>query len=147
MDAYGTCKTGSRAAAGRAFLAGTLALALALAALAALAVRPAAADTHAKPAATLTEKGKIEEIIRNYLHDNPEVVIEAIESWRAKQRAAEEEKAKQALVADRAQIFASAASAPRSAAAGSPPAARIRLPAKPSLSSSKANRMCSGLNC
>lgn len=81
-------------------------LAAAIAAVA-LVVLPAAAETPAKPAQTITEKGKIEQIIRDYLRDNPQVIIEAIETWRAQQRKAQENKAKLALTVERPQIYES----------------------------------------
>lgn len=50
-------------------------------------------------------KEQVETIVRDYLRENPEVVIEAIEAYRAKQQLAEEQMREQALAAKRDQIF------------------------------------------
>ncbi|MCP5368981.1 MAG: DsbA family protein [Hyphomicrobiales bacterium] len=68
---------------------GATALVLALT----LAPRPA-------PAGDMTEEQRqqVEEVVRDYLRRNPEVLVEAIRALQAKEEAAEQEKARQAIV-------------------------------------------------
>lgn len=58
----------------------------------------------AKDAAGLTEE-QVQNIVRDYLRENPEIVIEAIEAYRAKQQLAEQQHREQALASRRDQIF------------------------------------------
>ena len=51
------------------------------------------------------DKEAVERIVRDYLEQHPELVIQAIESWREKQRLAEEERAQQAIITERASLF------------------------------------------
>lgn len=81
-----------------------------------LAVAPATAEDSLSKAAGTADKAAIEQIIEDYLKEHPEVVVEAIEAWRTKQRLAEEERAKQALVSQRDRIYHS----PFSPTAGNP---------------------------
>lgn len=59
------------------------------------------------PAATTLPLGKqaIEKIVRDYIHDNPEIVIEAIELWRTKQRASASERTRSAVANNRTALF------------------------------------------
>ncbi len=71
-----------------------------------LATAPAMSDDTRSTAPT--DKAAVEQIIQDYIKKHPEVVVDAIEAWRAKQRLAEEERAKQALVSQRDRIYNSA---------------------------------------
>ncbi len=68
-----------------------------------LATAPAMSDD--TQATAPTDKAAVEQIIQDYIKKHPEVVVEAIETWRAKQRLAEEQRAKQALVSQRDRIY------------------------------------------
>lgn len=61
----------------------------------------------ADPAPTMTgpEKEAVESIVRDYIRAHPEIVIEAIEAWREQQRLAQEEKARQVIIAERERLF------------------------------------------
>ena len=72
--------------------------------LAFLGMGAAASAQSASDAAGLT-KEQVESIVRDYLRENPEVVIEAIDAYRAKQELAQEQQREQALAARRAEIF------------------------------------------
>jgi protein-disulfide isomerase len=78
----------------RALLAVLLALAAAPSPVLAQDTAPGALDQRA-----------IEEVVRRYLLENPEIIAEAIERLRAKQAAAQEAEAKQAVVARAEAIF------------------------------------------
>lgn len=71
---------------------------------AALGTATVANAQSATEAAGLT-KEQVQTIVRDYLRENPEVVIEAIEAFQAKQRLAEQEQRERALTAKRAEIF------------------------------------------
>lgn len=59
------------------------------------------------PATAVLPQGKqaIEKIVRDYIRDNPEIVIQAIELWRAKQRASASDRARAAVASSRAALF------------------------------------------
>ena len=86
-----------------------------IAVLLALAASPAPALAQA-PEPAAPEARAIEEIVRRYLLENPEIIAEAIERLRAKQAAAQEAEAKKAVVARAEAIFRN----PASPAAGDP---------------------------
>lgn len=65
----------------------------------------AAASAQSAPDAAGLTKEQVESIVRDYLRENPEVVIEAIDAYRAKQELAQEQQREQALAARRAEIF------------------------------------------
>lgn len=66
------------------------------------ALAPAQADQDA-PAAVTEEK--VQEIIRDYLLENPEIVIEAIRKYEELQKLAEEQARAEAMIAMRAEIY------------------------------------------
>ncbi len=78
-------------------LTGTLLVALFI--LSAPARAQSASDTP-----VLTEE-QVQQIVRDYILENPEVIIEAVQSYRAKQKLAEEQQRTAALVAKREEIF------------------------------------------
>ena len=59
----------------------------------------------AQEAAAPLSKGEIEQIVRDYLLKNPEIVIEAIEGYQAQQRLAEHQQRQQALADLRERIY------------------------------------------
>lgn len=65
---------------------------------------PGAQAQSASEAAGLTRE-QVETIVREYLRDNPEVVIKAIETYQEKQHLAEQQQRKEALSLRRAAIF------------------------------------------
>jgi protein-disulfide isomerase len=70
-------------------------------AVAACLAAPAAAQS---PAATLSRE-QIEQIVREYLLSNPEIIVEAIEGLEEKRRRATQDSQREALAAKRDQIF------------------------------------------
>ena len=58
----------------------------------------------ADPAKTSVDKEAIEKILRDVLRTNPEIVVEAIEAYRAKQEAAKQQKAREALASRRKEL-------------------------------------------
>lgn len=99
---------------GRRWLAG---LALAGALLAGLLQQSGAARAQSDSVAP-TDVKAIETIIRNYLIENPEVLIEAMAAYEAKQKLAEEADRVRALEANRAALFDDPASPVIGAVAG-----------------------------
>jgi protein-disulfide isomerase len=73
--------------------------------LACLITVPALAQTSSPP-----DRAAIEKIVREYLIQNPEVLVEAMTELRRRQENAAMEDAKKAMVANKAEIFADAAS-------------------------------------
>ncbi len=69
-----------------------------------LGVSSGAFAQSANEAAGLTEE-QVQTIVRDYLRENPEIVIEAIEAYQTKQRLAEQQHREQALASKRNQIF------------------------------------------
>ena len=63
------------------------------------------APAAAQQAETPLSRDDVETIVREYLRQNPEVVIEAIEAYRAKQRLAEQQQRQQALAALEERIY------------------------------------------
>jgi protein-disulfide isomerase len=62
------------------------------------------APTQAADAKTPLDKQAVEKILRNILRENPEIVVEAIEAYRAKQEAAKQEKARETLTSKRQEL-------------------------------------------
>ena len=71
----------------------------------AVAMAPAAASATDETALSPAQKQEIETLVRDYLMAHPEVIGEAIEALREKQRVAQETRAKAALTANRAALF------------------------------------------
>lgn len=86
---------------------------LAAAAAVALAVLSPAAQAQGVPAA---QRQAIEQVVREYLLQHPEVIVEAIEELQKRERADEERKAKQGLAKNKAKLF----NDPASPVAGNP---------------------------
>ncbi|MEX2451454.1 MAG: DsbA family protein [Rhodospirillales bacterium] len=62
------------------------------------------APTQAADTKTPLDKQAVEKILRDILRENPEIVVEAIETYRAKQEAAKQEKARETLAAKREEL-------------------------------------------
>ncbi|GIL40984.1 DsbA family protein [Roseiterribacter gracilis] len=78
---------------------------LVLALLAALAVAPTAFAADPAPAATPAEKAKIEAVVRDYLLQHPEVLVEAIQKLEAKEEAERNDKAASAITAKKDELY------------------------------------------
>jgi protein-disulfide isomerase len=78
----------------------TIALMAAMLAVAA----PAGIARAADPAQQTVDRAAVERIVRDYLRENPEVVIEALEAFKKKQEQAELAEIEQAMTARRAEI-------------------------------------------
>jgi len=70
-----------------------------------LAFGLSSAPAAAQQAADTMDKEQIEQIVRDYLLKNPEIVIQAIEGYQAQQRLAEHQKRQQALAELRERIY------------------------------------------
>src|SRR4030081_960615 len=82
---------------------------LVLALLAALAVAPPfAADPVPTPTTTPAERAKIESVVREYLLQHPEVLVEAIQKLEAKDEAERNDQAKSAVASKKTELFADA---------------------------------------
>lgn len=68
------------------------------------AVAFAAAALAAEPAFTPKQKRAVEDVVRQYLRDNPEVLIEAIEALREKQRAGSARRLQETLASKRGEL-------------------------------------------
>ncbi|MDJ0951272.1 MAG: DsbA family protein [Alphaproteobacteria bacterium] len=66
---------------------------------------PASADEPKATASGEIDRATFEKMLREFLEEHPEVVVEALESWRAQQKLAEEERAKKALVSESELLF------------------------------------------
>jgi protein-disulfide isomerase len=62
------------------------------------------APTQAADAKTPLDKQAVEKILRDILRENPEIVVDAIEAYRAKQEAAKQEKARETLASKREEL-------------------------------------------
>ena len=72
---------------------------------AALFVSPALAQSDAKTPLSPEQEKAVQGLIKQYILDNPEVIIEAVESLRKKQEALKAEQAKQALATQKAALY------------------------------------------
>src|SRR5690606_15754260 len=77
-------------------------------ALAALAVAslPTVATANDAPLSP-AQRSAVEAVVRDYIRDHPEIIVEALEAMRERQRVAEEEAAQRALTLQKAEIFES----------------------------------------
>ncbi len=80
------------------------------AAAAIMALFSAGAAEPARAPLTSEQEKAVEDIVREYLTSNPEIIVEAIEKLRQKQRLAAEERAREAVKAHRDELFADATS-------------------------------------
>jgi len=70
-----------------------------------LATAPTFSLLHAaEPAKTPIDKEAIEKVLRDVLRTNPEIIIEAIEAYRAKQEAGKQQKARETLASRRKEL-------------------------------------------
>ena len=89
----------------RAFLRAAIFLALPLGLLASpVGIQEAGAQDEAAKAFDPAEEEAIRELVRDYLLDNPEVIMEAVQIYRQRQQAEEEERARQNLVSQREEL-------------------------------------------
>ncbi len=70
-----------------------------------IAIGLGGAPAAAQEVATPLSKGEVEQIVRDYLLKNPEIVIEAIQSYQAQQQLAEQQKRQEALAGLRDRIY------------------------------------------
>lgn len=80
-----------------------------LALLAALAVAPTVFAADPAPAVSPAEKAKIESVVREYLLQHPEVLVEAIQKLEAKEEAERNDKASAAITAKKDELYNDAA--------------------------------------
>ena len=77
----------------------------ALAVAAALALAPVGATQAAEDGLTATQKQQVEQVIQDYLLENPEILMRALDNLRVKQKAAEEQRLQSVLTSRAEEIF------------------------------------------
>ncbi len=73
--------------------------------IAATVLTLAAGPVSSAESLSAAQKKEVEAVIQDYLLNNPEIITKAIEALQARQREAEEQESKAALVANRSQLF------------------------------------------